>query len=296
MMLSTPNTRELTLSRPLDLRMTLGPLRMGKGDPTCLLRFDECYRTSITPDGGATLHLLVRNHTLLAEAWGPGAEWIIDQVPILVGELDDTSTFRPDHALVADLAERTPGLRMGATHRVVESLVGAVCAAGVSRFEAKRAHRQLVERFGQPAPGPVEGTLFLPPAPRTLAGLGTYELLPLGLEAPRADVIRRAAARAAGLEALVDLSCDEAERRLRAMVGVGVRTASVVRELALGDPDAVPVGDPRAKHVVAYAFTGERRGSDAQMLELLEPFRGHRGRVLRLLRAARLEPDSSAIP
>jgi 3-methyladenine DNA glycosylase/8-oxoguanine DNA glycosylase len=53
--------------------------------------------------------------------------------------------------------------------------------------------------------------------------------------------------------------------------------------LALGDSDAVNVGDYWLKHVVTFALTGEPRGTDERMLDLLEPWRGQRGRVCRLL-------------
>ena len=54
----------------------------------------------------------------------------------------------------------------------------------------------------------------------------------------------------------------------------------------LGDPDAVPTGDLHLPHEVAWALAGEESADDARMLELLEPFRGHRFRLLRLLLAA----------
>ena len=103
-------------------------------------------------------------------------------------------------------------------------------------------------------------------------------------------MVRRASARAATVESVVDDPPAIAEQRLRSIAGLGIWTSARVREAALGDPDAVPVGDAALKHLVAFVFTGERRGTDAQMIELLEPFRGHRGRVLRLLKAAGLGP------
>jgi 3-methyladenine DNA glycosylase/8-oxoguanine DNA glycosylase len=286
-MITAPQTRRLQLSRPLDLRLTLAPTRIGKGDPCTRLRSDQAFRATRTPDGPATVHLVVDGDRLGAEAWGPGATWLLDQLPILVGEAD-TDTFRPEHPLVADLHRRMPGLRIGATHRLLEALVPAVCAQKVSSYEAKRSYRQLMEALGEPAPGPSQIDLILPPHPQALASTGYQEFHTLGLERRRADVIRRAAARAVSVESLVDVLPDEAEQRLRSMAGVSVWTASLVRAAALGDPDAVPVGDPTVKHLVAFAFTGERRGTDAQMLELLEPFRGHRGRVVRLIKAAGL--------
>lgn len=289
-MTDTARTRSLRLTRPLDLRLTLAPTRIGRGDPCTKLRPAEALRASHTPDGPVALHVLVAGSELVANAWGDGAAWALDQLPELVGE-HDPDGFHTDHPLVADLHQRLPGLRVGATRRVFEAVVPAVCAHRVSPYEAKRAHRQVVEALGETAPGPTELGLVLPPHPQAVANAEYHTLHALGLERSRADVVRRAAARAASVESVVDDSPDLAEQRLRSIAGVGVWTAAHVRITALGDPDAVPVGDAALKHLVAYVFTGERRGTDAQMLELLEPFRGHRGRVLRLLKAAGLGAD-----
>jgi 3-methyladenine DNA glycosylase/8-oxoguanine DNA glycosylase len=55
---------------------------------------------------------------------------------------------------------------------------------------------------------------------------------------------------------------------------------------ALGDPDAVSVGDFHLPNLVAFALAGEPRADDSRMLELLEPWRGHRARVIRLLESS----------
>lgn len=288
-MTAAPQTRRLTLDRPLDLRLTLAPTRIGKGDPCTRLRSNEAFRASRTPLGPATMHLRIRDAVLEATAWGEGAEWALEQLPTLVGA-NDTSVLQTRHPLISDLQRRLPGLRLGATERVLEALVPAVCAQQVSPFEAKRAYRQIMEAFGEPAPAGAGIDLLVPPHPRTLASTSHQEFHPIGLERARADIIRRAAARAATVEAVVTETPDDAEQRLRSIAGIGVWTAAMVRQAALGDPDAVPVGDLSLKHLVTFALTGERRGTDAQMLELLEPFRGQRGRVIRLLKAAKLGP------
>jgi 3-methyladenine DNA glycosylase/8-oxoguanine DNA glycosylase len=53
--------------------------------------------------------------------------------------------------------------------------------------------------------------------------------------------------------------------------------------VALGDADAVSVGDYHLPNTVAFALAGEARADDERMLELLAPFAGHRGRVVRLI-------------
>jgi len=60
--------------------------------------------------------------------------------------------------------------------------------------------------------------------------------------------------------------------------------------VALGDPDAVSVGDYHLPSMVAWALAGEARADDERMLELLEPYRGHRARVVQLLELAGIGP------
>ena len=195
-MISTPTTRRLSLRRPLDLRLTLAPIRIGRGDPCTKLRSDQAFRASRTPDGPVTLHLAIDGDELIASAWGAGASWALDQVPELVGE-HDRADFVTDHALLADLQRHLSGLRIGASRRILEAILPAVCAQRVSPYEAKRSYRQVVEALGEPAPGPAETSLLLPPDARSLASAGYHDLHALGLERRRADIVRRAAARAA---------------------------------------------------------------------------------------------------
>jgi 3-methyladenine DNA glycosylase/8-oxoguanine DNA glycosylase len=54
----------------------------------------------------------------------------------------------------------------------------------------------------------------------------------------------------------------------------------------------VSVGDYHLPNIVAWALAGEPRGSDERMLELLEPYRGQRGRVQRLLEASHISPPA----
>ncbi len=82
------------------------------------------------------------------------------------------------------------------------------------------------------------------------------------------------------------MSTADAFARLTALPGVGPWTAAEVARVALGDTDAVSVGDYHLPHQVAWALAGEPRADDDRMLELLEPYRGHRARVVRLIEAA----------
>jgi 3-methyladenine DNA glycosylase/8-oxoguanine DNA glycosylase len=280
---------DITLDRPLDLGRTLAPLARGRGDPTIRLAPDHVWWATRTPDGPASLHLRHAAGRLVAEAHGPGADVLLDRVPTMLGVPVASIDLPAHHPLVTRLARRFPGVRVPRTEAVMDALVPAILEQKVTGDEARRAWRGLVAAHGEAAPGPSAWGLRLPPAPATLARLPYYAFHPFGVEQRRADTVRRVAARAAWLEAVVDLEPPVAQERLLAVPGIGPWTAAEVAVRALGDPDAVSVGDFHLPNLVAFALAGEARADDARMLELLEPYRGQRGRVVRLLETSGVE-------
>jgi 3-methyladenine DNA glycosylase/8-oxoguanine DNA glycosylase len=280
--------RAILLDGPFDLRRTFSPLVRGNGDRTIRVGTSEAWWTTRTVDGPATLHLSVANGALTAEAWGAGAELAIERAGRLVGVETGrqlTSTLATvDHGLIAGLARRLPGVRTLRTEAVFDALVAAIVEQKVTGTEAHRVWHGLVRTYGGPAPGPAADLgLRLFPAPATLARLPYYAYHPLGLERRRADLIRAVASRATWFEAIVDLPLPEAYGRLLSVSGIGPWTAAEVAVRALGDDDAVSVGDFHIPNLVAWNLAGEPRGNDARMLELLEPYRGRRALVVRLL-------------
>ncbi len=281
-------TATLRLTRPLDLGMTLGPLRHGLGDPTIRLAAGHGILAMRNGDGPATIDLRHDGDRVAARAWGPGAELALAGLPALLGQDDDDSAFVPAHPVMRDLRRRLAGLRIGRTGNVMASLVPAILEQKVTGTEAFGAWRRLIHRYGEPAPG--APALWVPPPAEVVAGLPYHAFHPLGVEQRRADTVRRVAARAARLEELVDVPIADAYRRMTSFAGVGPWTAAEVAARALGDPDAVSIGDFHLPHLVAWALAGEPRADDARMLELLEPYRGQRGRAIRLLEASGLRP------
>jgi 3-methyladenine DNA glycosylase/8-oxoguanine DNA glycosylase len=118
---------------------------------------------------------------------------------------------------------------------------------------------------------------------------------PFGVERKRADLMIRVCARAGRLEETVSMEREDAERRLRALPGIGPWTAAHIAQAAFGDPDAVIVGDFHLPHIVTWTLASEPRGSDERMLELLEPYRGQRARAVRLLVMAGGRPPNRSI-
>ncbi len=279
----------------MNLRLTLAPLCRGRGDLTMRIDAGGVWRATRTPEGPVTIHLSSAGGEVTVESWGPGATWALDAAPALVGALDDDRGFVARHAVVAELHHRLPGLRIPRSGAVVEALVPTVMEQKVTGLEAKRSYRAVVAALGERAPGPAGDTgLLLPPSPGRLAATPAYALHPFGLERKRADTIRRACASASRLEEAATMSAADARRRLCVLPGLGPWTAAEVALVALGDADAVSVGDYHLPHQVAWALAGERRADDARMLELLEPYRGHRGRVIRLIVAAGVAPPRIA--
>jgi 3-methyladenine DNA glycosylase/8-oxoguanine DNA glycosylase len=291
---------EIVITGPFDLVDALRLHLRGFGDPTMHLGRTEAWRAMRTPDGPATLRLTeLSPGRLRAQAWGPGADRAVEQAGPLVGVDDD-----PIAALVAvgpeiqgsrllrEVARRRPSLlRIGRTGLVIESLVPAILEQKVTGDEARRAWRYLIRVHGEPAPVPSAGPrLALPPSAGTLAELPYFAFHPAGVEQRRADVVRRVAARAGWLEECTSLPIAEAYTRMLALPGIGPWTAAEVALRALGDADAVSVGDYHLPRLVAWALAGESGGTDERMLELLAPFAPHRARVVRLIEASGAGP------
>ena len=267
--------------RPLDLGSTLAPIGQGSW---LRLSDREVWRATMTLDGPATVHLVHVDGGVDVEAWGPGATWAAGQAAVLCGEEDDDTGFNPGHPFLAQVRKRNPGLRIPKTLAVFEAMVPTILAQKVTGKEAHRSYRALVDALGDPAPGPVR--LTVPPAPRVLAGTPYWTFHRFGIERRRAETIISAARSAARLEETTTMDISDAYRRLQAFPGVGPWTAAKVALTALGDADAVPLGDYNLPHAVGFALEGTARSSDERMLELLEPYSGHRARVVRLIGVA----------
>jgi hypothetical protein len=280
--------RRWVAGRPVDVLGTLAPLRRGPGDPAHRVDADVFWWACATPGGAGTLAVAAVPDGAHARAWGDGAGWLLDRVPTLLGETDDWSGLRfAGWPRLSEVHRRHLGVRLPATGLVLDSLVPAVLEQKVTGGEAHRAWRGLLRRFGTHAPGPRDD-LFVPPGPRAILDVPTWEWHRLSVDGKRQRAIRAAASVAARLEECVAMTPAAALARLRVVPGVGEWTAAETALRALGHPDVVSVGDFHLANMVVHAFTGHARGTDEQMLELLAPWAGQRARVVRLIELAGL--------
>lgn len=274
-------TRLIRPTSPISIGSTLGPMLRGRGDPTMRVTRGEVVRASRTPEGPVAVRFARADGGIEVAAHGHGAGWLLDRAEAWCGALDDDSGFDPAPGLVRDLRRRQRGLRIPRAELVTERLIPVILEQKVTGMEARRAYRRLVLALGEPSPGPYG--LTLPPDPARIAALPYHAFHPFGIERRRAEVLRAVCAKATWLDAGVDLPLEQAEARMAAFRGIGPWSVAEVARVALGDADAVSVGDFHLKHIATWALAREPRGTDDRMLELLERYRPHRGRVQRLL-------------
>ena len=273
--------------RPIDLRRTLAPLLRGTGDPAHQFAGGRFWRTARTPEGPATLTLSVVGGVVDAQAWGPGADWTLDAVPRLLGDVDDWSGVDLSrNAALRRVLAAVPGLRLPFTGLIFDALVPAILEQRVTGLQARRAWRSLLTACGEPAPGPAPPGMRVMPSPAQILAVPTWDWSRWDVDLARQRALRAAATVADRLEECARMTLEQASRRLQIVPGIGIWTAAETTQRALGDPDSVSVNDYHIHNQVVFAFTGRPRGSDEEMLALLEPYRGHRQRIVRLIEVA----------
>jgi 3-methyladenine DNA glycosylase/8-oxoguanine DNA glycosylase len=283
------STRTVTFPGAVSLGNTLFPLRRGPGDPCFQVGEDGAiWRTSLFLSGSVTARLSrAAFDAVECTAWGSGADEFLDALPAMLGAYDDPSGFAPVDPIVAEALRRVPHLRLGRTDRVLEALIPAVIEQRVPGKDAFRAWRLLVTKYGTTAPGPSPQRMRVPPSAELWRRIPSWEFHRANVDPGRARTIVGCAQRAASLERLASWPADKAREALMSLPGVGVWTAAETAQRAFGDPDALSVGDYHISKMIGWTLLG-RPIDDAEMVELLEPMRPHRQRVVRLLAASGL--------
>ena len=287
---ATGATRTVRPGRPVPLDAVLGPLRRGAHDPTHRRIAGGWLRATRTPEGPALIKITHCADGVHGTAWGSGADWALDRLPALIGATDDPAGFRPlaRHRPLVEAHRRFPHFRIGRTDAVFEALSASIIEQKVTGLEAYGSFRRIVQRYGEPAPGPARQPgsaaygMVVPPDPRTWQTIPSWTYLRLGVESNRSRTLVGAAGRAGSLERVVARQPADADRALRSLPGVGAWTSAEVRQRVQGDPDAWSIGDYHVGKDITWALTGEVLDDDA-CTEILEPYRGHRFRVQSLL-------------
>ena len=269
---------------PVDVRRTLAPLSRGRRDPTYQVTLDgSVWRTTLMATGPASYRLAQRGlHDITCDAWGPGAVELVNGLPDLLGGSARDAEFALDHPLLERTRRIHPGLRVPRTGRVFEALVPAVLEQKVTVREARASFRRLLQAYGTAAPGPVPDGMRVPPPPEVWRRIPSWDWHRAGVDPRRARTILAAAQVAPRLEETVALPTAAASAKLQLVPGIGVWTAAEIAQRALGDGDALSVGDYHLSAFVGWALLGRPLDDDA-MVELMQRWQPHRYRVVRLL-------------
>jgi 3-methyladenine DNA glycosylase/8-oxoguanine DNA glycosylase len=291
------SARTVTFPGVVSPSITLFPLRRGPRDPCFQVGADGAiWRTSLLGSGSVTARInRAASNTVDCTAWGSGAEEFLEALPAMLGAQDDPSDFAPVNPIVADAHRRVPHLRLGRTDRVLEALIPAVLEQRVPGADAFRAWRLLVTKFGTHPPGPAPARMRVPPSAEVWRRIPSWEFHRANVDPGRARTVVNCAQRGPSLERLTSWPAAKAREALTSLPGVGVWTAAETAQRAFGDPDALSVGDYHIAKMIGWTLLGHPI-VDADMVELLEPMRPHRHRVVRLLEASGLayEPRRGA--
>ncbi|PZE97234.1 DNA-3-methyladenine glycosylase 2 family protein [Curtobacterium sp. MCLR17_040] len=277
-----------TVYRPggaVDVASTLRPLQRGSGDPAFQVVGGVVWLALHTPSGPASVAIRRAGDTIAVSAWGSGASWAVEHAPDLLGRGDDWSSFDVSaNEFLAAARHRQPGLRLLRTNTVVAMLVPAIMEQKVTSRQAWGAWRYLLRRHGTPAPGPAPAGMMVPPDARTWARIPSWEWHRAGIEPGRSATVMRVVKLAPALERTLahGRGGEVVSTKLQSIPGVGRWTAAETAQRSHGDPDSPSVGDFHVPALVGWALTGAPVDDDG-MLELLEPWRGHRERVVRLI-------------
>ena len=273
---------EFDLPTPYNLWHSVRFQRMGKLDPRVILDRNHYAFASNLPSGPATALVELQDTKLRCRLWGPGSHALLEKIPTQLGLTmpllaEGIETLPKPLRLV-----RAQGLRRTARgpERVIETLVPIVLQQLVTWREAAKSWRALLQTHGEPAPGPLK--LRLPPTLASLRSLTLGDFRRLDIASKRARTILAICERLSR-----GANSDQPDLLLK-LKGIGPWTDALYRGLELGEPDVVPVGDYHLPSTVSWALTQDRHATDETMLKLLEPYRGYRFEIIRLIMGANI--------
>ncbi|MGB0751351.1 MAG: DNA-3-methyladenine glycosylase family protein [Gammaproteobacteria bacterium] len=276
--------RQLKAPDGYRLDNTYRSLAMGQFDPSMRTSREQVEIASWTPHGPVSVRAVHSGDTLSVSAWGDGAEYAIELADRWLGLNDQPDAFQPPAGPVRDLQRRFGGMHFSSALSVSLRAIQIVLFQLVTYHEAVRTWNDLVTRHGSPASGPVK--LVQPPTEHQIRGLSVDDLVYAGLTHKRARTIKAIATNAAAIDRDADKAPQAALRRLATLPGFGPWSLGYLDGTVFQNPDAVLLGDYHLPRMVAWHLIREQKADDARMLELLEPYAGHRFRVVRLIWAS----------
>ena len=253
---------------------------MGKGDPTTLLEAQRYVAARHFRSGEATLEVRATERSLVIRTWGSGAEEALEMADTMLG-LHDTPVFDFGESRVNHLVRPVANLRLARAPSLPHVLVNVVLQQQIAWRDAAQIWRRLCLGYGGDAPGPYR--LKLPPSFTQLRRISLHDYQRAGLSRRRAGLLHEIARLGHRIDDWYAESRETYVQKVQTLPLVGPWTTYFPLAIGMGEPDIVILGDYALPHTVSWALTGQARSNDAEMLQLLAPFKGNRWRLVRLL-------------
>ena len=290
----------------VDVAASMAPLVRGKGDPTAAT-VDGISWLSFQPvaTGPVTIAIVhppsplhpgpIRYH-IWANADDDAIQAAVQRMPLLLGVDDDSlagwAAFDELLAQTADLLpervvearRRHPGMRFTATGQLVDELLTVVLEQKVTQQQARATWSWLAKTHGPPSPAG-DPAPKLAPRPETILDIAPWQWHAGWVQPFMVRTLKTVASRARAINRLAQKPLEHISTGLNSLPGIGPWTVAETLQRTHGAADYVAVGDFHIAHHVGEALTGKRT-DDAGMLELLEPWAGHRQRIVRLIYAS----------
>lgn len=270
---------------PLDFAHTFSLQRLGRHDPTAVMDLDCFSKAFFYRSQPAILEFSREGESIVVHAHGPHAHDLLAETMTCLKQDDRYHSFSTEDSGIHRLHRRHAGLRILRFPWLYDSTCSAILQQRIRTVDAVRDWGRIARRWGTKITvGHLELRCF-PPA-ETLAQVPDFALRSLNIDAQRTKTLLRFARESCFVPLKPAANFSRLRDQLQRIPGIGPWTTETVLGYGAGDSDAAIPGDLHLPHVVCYALAGENPGSDDRMMELLEPFRGHRFRIIRLLYAS----------
>lgn len=277
---------------PVHFPRTFRLQRLGPYDPTTELDHG-CFRKAFFyRDSPAAIEIKRANQigagSIEVSAYGGRADELLEETVRGLSQEDGYAQFVTPDAGMQRLHRLLPGLRVVRVPWLYDMACSAILQQRIRTVDAMRGWRKITYRYGAPAPLGLRAF----PAADELAAVPQFALESIGIDAKRARTLLRFARETRFVSLRCDMRFDQLRETLLRISGVGPWTTETVLGYGAGDLDTAIPGDLHLPRIVCYALAGEDDGTDERMMELLEPFRGHRFRIIRLITAAGIDLPS----
>lgn len=251
----------------------------GPYDPTATWTGDVLTKSFSAPNGPCTVTISRSQQGLAFKADGDDAVQVVNGLVSAAQADDGYHSFQPEHPALQKRLRQFPGLRLIRVPWLFDMASSCVLQQRVRMSDAMREWQRICTGYGEKT---ASGLLAFPSA-TVLSKAPPHALEGMGID-PRRSRILLTLAKELRLHPLTPAMTHEQLRlRLSRIPGIGPWTLEMFMGFGAADTDAAITGDLKIPHFVSHALTGEPRSTDQRMLELLEPFRPQRFRVIRLL-------------